>query len=71
MRYLRFIMSIILIGLLSPGVSTSVHAQAARTGEQPAPAENKISAESAPYRIEWNGTSGTFIRSAFGQFLFF
>ena len=67
MRYLRFIMPIALIGLLSPGVSTNVHAQAARTAIQASPGANKISAESAPYRIEWNGTSGTFIRSAFGQ----
>ena len=67
MRLLGIATSIAAIGILTAAATSEVSAQAARQITAPAAADNRISADSPPYRIEWNGNSGVFIRKPFGQ----
>jgi hypothetical protein len=67
MRYLRFVITFALFGLLAAGVSARLRAQAAPDSQITAPGANRITAENASYRIEWNGTSGTFVQKAIGK----
>ena len=44
-----------------------LRAQGPAPAQAGAVSDNRVMADSAPYHIEWNGTSGTFVRSAFAQ----
>src|SRR5947209_6099607 len=67
MRYLRYVQFIGLVALLAVAAVPPVRAQQATQAAKPAPAGTRIVADSASYRIEWNGTSGVFILKPFGQ----
>ena len=56
-----------LIGLFIFGGTSVLSAQPADRAAVTQTADAQIMADSPPYRIEWNGTSGVFIRKAFGQ----
>lgn len=64
-----FLVATLLFGLM--GVTGSAHAQRGRGLNQQAPARliagAQIVADSSPYHLAWTGTSGTFLRTAFGQ----
>jgi hypothetical protein len=56
-----------LAALLGSWGAVRCFAQAARAAAPAVAADNRISAQSAPYRIEWSGTSGVFTRKAFDR----
>src|SRR5689334_18822671 len=67
MRLRRIATLLAAAGFLAVGATARLQAQAARPIQASAPADNRITADSAPYRIELNGSSGVFIRRAFAQ----
>ncbi len=67
MRSNRKASILILAGILLAGVVAVIPARAAQSSKSAAVIDSRITADSPPYRIEWNGTSGTFVRKAFGQ----